>query len=95
LTLDNRPTRGTPRGRPWRRSRSERFPPLLEIVLPSTTWRVPVTMIAVAFALIVTGTVSAALGGAPRAPAVLRNVGVGLLTMGITFGTGVLVGAIL
>jgi VIT1/CCC1 family predicted Fe2+/Mn2+ transporter len=52
-------------------------------------------MIAVAFALIVTGTVSAALGGAPRAPAVLRNVGVGLLTMGITFGTGVLVGAIL
>jgi VIT1/CCC1 family predicted Fe2+/Mn2+ transporter len=68
--------------------------PLLAIVLPSASWRVPVTMAAVALALAVTGAVSAALGGAPRAPAVLRNVGVGLLTMGITFGTGALVGGI-
>lgn len=68
--------------------------PLLAIVLPPGSWRVPVTMVAVALALAVTGAVSAALGGAPRRPAVLRNVGVGLLTMGITFGTGTLVGGI-
>ncbi len=68
--------------------------PLLAIVLPPTSWRVPVTMVAVAFALAVTGAVSAALGGAPRRPAIRRNVGVGLLTMGITFGAGALVGGI-
>lgn len=68
--------------------------PLLAIVLPPTLWRVPVTVVAVALALAVTGAVSAALGGAPRGPAVVRNVGVGLLTMGITFGTGALVGGI-
>jgi VIT1/CCC1 family predicted Fe2+/Mn2+ transporter len=68
--------------------------PLLAIVLSPGSWRVPVTMAAVALALVVTGAVSAALGGAPRRPAVLRNVGVGLLTMSITFGTGALVGVI-
>ena len=68
--------------------------PLLAIVLLPASWRVPVTMVAVTLALAVTGAVSAAFGGAPRGPAVLRNVGVGLLTMGITFGTGALVGRI-
>lgn len=69
--------------------------PLLAIVLPPASWRVPVTVVTVAVALAVTGTVSAALGGARRGPAIVRNVGVGLLTMGITFGTGALVGGVL
>jgi VIT1/CCC1 family predicted Fe2+/Mn2+ transporter len=66
--------------------------PLLAIVLPPAPWRVPVTMVAVTLALVVTGLVSATLGGAPRAPAVVRTVGVGLLTMALTFATGTLVG---
>jgi len=40
----------------------------------------------------VTGVVSATLGGARRIPAVVRTVGVGLLTMALTFATGTLVG---
>ena len=68
--------------------------PLLAIALPPASWRVPVTMVAVALALALTGAVSSALGGAPRRPAILRNVGVGLITMGITFGAGALIGGI-
>jgi VIT1/CCC1 family predicted Fe2+/Mn2+ transporter len=49
----------------------------------------------VAAALAVTGTVSAHLGRAPIAPAVMRNVGGGLLAMAVTFGLGNLVGLIL
>jgi VIT1/CCC1 family predicted Fe2+/Mn2+ transporter len=69
--------------------------PLLAIVLPPASWRVPVTMVAVTAALALTGAVSGRLGGAPRRPAVVRNVGVGLLTMGVTFATGALVGGFL
>lgn len=69
--------------------------PLLAIVLPPASWRVPVTMVAVTAALALTGAVSGRLGGAPRRPAVVRNVGVGLLTMGVTFATGALVGEFL
>lgn len=66
--------------------------PLLAIVLPPAFWRVPVTMVAVTMALVVTGVVSATFGGARRTPAVVRTVGVGLLTMALTFTTGTLVG---
>jgi VIT1/CCC1 family predicted Fe2+/Mn2+ transporter len=69
--------------------------PLLAIVLPPPSWRVPVTMVAVTAALALTGAVSSRLGGAPRRPAVVRNVGMGLLTMGVTFATGALVGGFL
>jgi VIT1/CCC1 family predicted Fe2+/Mn2+ transporter len=69
--------------------------PLLAIVLPPAPLRVPVTIIAVAVTLAVTGAVSATLGGARRGPAVMRNVGVGLLTMGITFATGTVVGGVI
>jgi VIT1/CCC1 family predicted Fe2+/Mn2+ transporter len=67
--------------------------PLLAIVLPSLAWRVPVTVLAVTTALALTGVVSARLGRAPARPAVVRNVGVGLLAMGVTFAVGSLVGA--
>lgn len=67
--------------------------PLLAIVLPPLSLRLPVTVVAVALALAGTGALSARLGGAPRRPAILRNVTVGLLAMGLTFGVGSLVGA--
>ena len=66
--------------------------PLLAIVLPPASARVPVTVVAVAAALAITGAVSARLGGAPQRPAVVRNVGVGLLAMTVTFVIGTLVG---
>lgn len=66
--------------------------PLLAIVLPSATWRLPVTVVAVVVALCITGAVSARLGSAPKVPAVLRNVGVGLAAMALTFAVGSAVG---
>lgn len=64
--------------------------PLLAILLPPPSWRLLVTVLAVTAALVVTGVLSARLGGAPRRPAVIRNVVVGLLAMAITFTVGTL-----
>ena len=66
--------------------------PLLAIVLPPPDLRVAVTVVASATALALTGFLSARLGEAPSAPAVARNVGVGLLAMGLTFAVGAWVG---
>ncbi|WP_147796022.1 VIT1/CCC1 transporter family protein [Cellulomonas sp. Y8] len=54
--------------------------------------RVVATFAAVVAALVVTGTVSARMGGAPAGRAVLRNVVGGSLAMAITYGVGSLVG---
>ncbi|ART71434.1 hypothetical protein BTO20_25385 [Mycobacterium dioxanotrophicus] len=67
--------------------------PLLAILLPPTTWRIPVTVVAVLLALMLTGVVSAGLGGAPKGRAVLRNVIGGGLALAITYAIGHLVGA--
>jgi VIT1/CCC1 family predicted Fe2+/Mn2+ transporter len=67
--------------------------PLIAILAPPTSWRIPVTVIAVLLALVMTGAVSAGLGGAPKGPAVLRNVIGGVLALGITYVIGHLVGA--
>jgi VIT1/CCC1 family predicted Fe2+/Mn2+ transporter len=67
--------------------------PLLAIVLPPASLRVPVTVIAVVIALVITGSISARLGGAARRPAILRVVGGGLLAMIITYAVGSLIGA--
>ncbi len=67
--------------------------PIVSILLPPTTWRVPVTFVAVLAALVLTGAVSAALGGAAKQRAVLRNVIGGSLALVITYGIGHLVGA--
>lgn len=69
--------------------------PLLAILLPPLDARLPVTVVAVVLALATTGAVSARLGGAPPLPAVLRNVGVGVLAMALTFAVGTLVGGAL
>lgn len=63
--------------------------PLAGVLVGPGAW---VTVGFVVVALALTGTASAHLGRAPVAPAVLRNVGGGLLAMAITFGLGSLVG---
>ncbi|GHF74970.1 VIT1/CCC1 family predicted Fe2+/Mn2+ transporter [Amycolatopsis bartoniae] len=64
--------------------------PLLAIALPPLSWRVWTCVLAVVAGLFVTGYVSARLGNARARRAVLRNVGVGLLTMLVTYYVGAL-----
>jgi vacuolar iron transporter family protein len=66
--------------------------PLLAITLVPVLARIPVTVVAVLVALIATGMASAALGRAPRGPAVLRNVIGGAIAMGVTYAVGMIVG---
>jgi VIT1/CCC1 family predicted Fe2+/Mn2+ transporter len=67
--------------------------PLIAILAPPATWRIPVTVIAVLAALVITGALSAALGGAPKKRAVARNVIGGGLALVITYALGHLLGA--
>jgi VIT1/CCC1 family predicted Fe2+/Mn2+ transporter len=67
--------------------------PLIAILAPPTTWRIPVTVVAVLLALVITGALSAGLGGAPKGRAVARNVVGGGLALAITYAIGHLVGA--
>lgn len=67
--------------------------PLIAILLPPVSLRIPVTVAAVLIALIVTGAVSAELGGARKQRAVVRNVIGGGLALAITYAIGHLVGA--
>jgi VIT1/CCC1 family predicted Fe2+/Mn2+ transporter len=62
--------------------------PLLAILLPPPTWRIPVTFAAVLVALAATGSVSARLGGGNPRRAVLRVVIGGALAMAVTYGIG-------
>lgn len=66
--------------------------PLLAILVPLTNQRLIVTVIAVVLGLVVTGALSAYLGRARQGPAIMRNVGVGLITMAITYLVGRLFG---
>ncbi|MFZ2172810.1 MAG: VIT family protein, partial [Rhodococcus sp. (in: high G+C Gram-positive bacteria)] len=66
--------------------------PLVAILLPPESLRIPVTFFAVLIALALTGSVSAALGGARRGRATLRVVLGGALAMIVTYGIGQLVG---
>ncbi|GAA0276264.1 VIT family protein [Streptomyces polychromogenes] len=67
--------------------------PLLAIVLPGASGRVPVTVGAVLAALALCGVVSARLGGAPAGRAVLRNVLGGGLAMAVTYAVGTWLGS--
>ncbi|MFE9775878.1 VIT family protein [Streptomyces sp. NPDC005931] len=67
--------------------------PLLAIVLPPADWRLPVTVVSVLAALVVTGWASARLGAAEPGAAVLRNVAGGALAMGVTYAVGAVLGA--
>ena len=62
--------------------------PMLTIVFLPASYRIPATVIVVGLALLMTGYVSARLGGAPTRPAMRRNLIVGLLTMLVTYLVG-------
>lgn len=64
------------------------LPPTLTILLFPDPYRIPITAVAVALTLILTGYVSAKLGKAPVKQAMLRNLAVGLLTMLVTYVVG-------
>ena len=66
--------------------------PLIAILLPPVGLRVPVAFLSVLIALVLTGTVSATLGGARKRSAVLRVVLGGVLAMPVTYGIGQLAG---
>ena len=66
--------------------------PLVAILLPPPNDRVPVTFGAMLVALVLTGSVSARLGGAGRRQAIIRVVVGGALAMAITYAIGRLVG---
>jgi VIT1/CCC1 family predicted Fe2+/Mn2+ transporter len=67
--------------------------PLIAILFPPATARVPVAFISVLVALALTGTVSGGLSGARKSPAILRIVLGGALAMLVTYGIGQMVGA--
>jgi VIT1/CCC1 family predicted Fe2+/Mn2+ transporter len=69
--------------------------PLLAILLPSPTWRVPVTVVAVLVALAVAGTLSARISAANPRRAVLRVVVGGALGLAVTYGIGHVFGAVI
>ena len=66
--------------------------PLLAVTGPWVDFRIQVTVAAVIASLAITGFVGARIGGAKSGKAILRNVVVSLLTMGITYAIGQLVG---
>ncbi|MEV7972317.1 VIT1/CCC1 transporter family protein [Cellulomonas sp. NPDC089187] len=66
--------------------------PLLMVLLPLGTARIPAAFGAVVLALVLTGAISAKLGGARVPRAVARNVLGGSLAMAVTYGIGSLVG---
>ena len=66
--------------------------PLVVIVSTPLDYRLPLTVAAVLAALVVTGVVSARLGGSEALSAIIRNVAVGSLAMGLTYLVGWLVG---
>lgn len=66
--------------------------PLAAILLPSASWRVPVTVLVVLLALGLAGFLGARLGGAAPARPVLRVMVGGALGLAATYGVGTLVG---
>jgi VIT1/CCC1 family predicted Fe2+/Mn2+ transporter len=66
--------------------------PLVAILLPPTTWRVPVTFVAVLAALAMTGAVSAHIGGSSSRRAVIRVLIGGAAGLALTYGIGHLFG---
>lgn len=66
--------------------------PLLAIAGPWVEFRIQATIVSVVLALILTGFVGARIGGAKSGRGILRNLVVSLLTMGVTYVIGHLVG---
>ncbi|MEN9707480.1 MAG: hypothetical protein RIS31_1046 [Actinomycetota bacterium] len=68
------------------------LPLLTATATPWADLRIPFTVAAVIVSLGLTGFVAAQIGGAKPMRAIIRNVFVSLLTMGVTYGIGMLVG---
>jgi VIT1/CCC1 family predicted Fe2+/Mn2+ transporter len=68
--------------------------PLIAVIIPGRTARIPVCVIVAVAMLVLLGDLGARLGGAPRAHAVLRVTGWGLLAMGVTAGVGAIAGTV-
>jgi VIT1/CCC1 family predicted Fe2+/Mn2+ transporter len=66
--------------------------PLLAILLPPPEIRIPVTFVAVLVALVLTGALSARVGGVRPARPIVRVVLGGALALGVTFAIGTLLG---
>ncbi len=66
--------------------------PLIAVLNPSVSWRLPITVVAVLAALVGTGALSARLGRAPMRRAIIRVMAGGTLAMAVTYGIGSLVG---
>lgn len=66
--------------------------PLLAMVLSPASMRIVATVVAVLIALLLTGLISARLGGAKPLRPIVRNLVVGSLAMGLTHFAGTLVG---
>jgi len=67
--------------------------PFLAVIMAPGTIKIPITVIAVIIALIITGVGSAAIGGASKIRATFRVVVGGLIAMAITYYIGTLFGA--
>lgn len=66
--------------------------PVTAIILPGASLRVPVTFVSVVIALIITGQLSAWVGGADRWKATIRVVLGGVVAMAVTYSIGSLFG---
>ena len=66
--------------------------PLIAVALAPRSIRIWLCVASVVVALFLTGYISAHLGRAPKRPAIMRNVVVGMLTMGIAYAVGRLFG---
>ena len=64
------------------------LPPMLSVTIFPSEYRIPATVLIVGVALLLTGYTSAKLGKAPTKTAMIRNLVIGLLTMGVTFLLG-------
>jgi VIT1/CCC1 family predicted Fe2+/Mn2+ transporter len=66
--------------------------PLIAILVPPSSWRVPVTVVAVLSALALTGVLSARLGTSDHRRGVLRVLVGGTLGLALTYEIGHLLG---
>ncbi|WP_020555614.1 VIT1/CCC1 transporter family protein [Embleya scabrispora] len=67
--------------------------PLLAMVLPAASTRLPITVAAVLVALVLCGWSGARLGGAAPVRAIVRTAAGGALAMAVTYAVGTLLGA--
>lgn len=68
--------------------------PLIAIAFPPASLRAPVTFVAVLIALVITGVLSAQVGGVGQKRTIIRVVVGGVLAMAVTYGIGKLFGRV-